>query len=92
MPLESGSFLEVKAENSINRNRGTADSPRFIERVPAGLSFDVEILLQIFEDDDEHVLKETVNEAMKLLENSYLGGSGSRGYGQVKFEGSWMEI
>jgi CRISPR-associated protein Csm3 len=90
--IESGSYLELKAENIINRNNGTSESPRFMERVPAGLTFNLEIILQIFEGDDEKFLKETILKALNLVEESYLGGSGSRGYGQVKFEGEWSEV
>lgn len=89
LSMENGNFLETKAENIINRNDGTAGSPRFMERIPAGLKFSVEILLQIFEGDDEENMKNKVEEALRLLENSYLGGSGSRGYGHVKFTGDW---
>ena len=89
LPLDGG-FLEEKSENIINRNDGTAGSPRTMERVPAGLKFEVEIILQIFEGDSEQDMKERVEEGLRLLENSYLGGSGSRGYGQVKFSGDWV--
>ena len=92
MPVESGGYLELKAENLIKRNSGTADSPRFMERVPAGIEFKVEILLQIFEQDNEKQFKKLVEEGLKLVELSYLGGSGSRGYGQVKFAGEWKEV
>lgn len=90
LPLESGSFLEEKSENIINRNNGTAGSPRFIERIPAGMKFEVNIVLQIFEGDNEQEMKKWVEEALTLLEDSYLGGSGSRGYGHVKFNGGWV--
>lgn len=90
LPLDSGNFLETKFENIINRNDGTAGSPRAVERVPAGLKFTVNIVLQIFEGDNEKDMKGKVEEALSLLENSYLGGSGSRGYGHVKFTGDWV--
>lgn len=92
MPAERGSYLELKAENLIKRDKGTADAPRFMERVPAGMSFSLEILLQVFEGDDEKEMKKEIETALKLVESSYLGGSGSRGYGQVKFDGKWEEI
>lgn len=92
MPAERGGYLEVKAENLIKRNSGTAEAPRFMERVPAGLTFTLEIILQIFDEDDEVKMKAAVEKALRLLENSYLGGSGSRGYGQVKIDGAWKEI
>jgi CRISPR-associated protein Csm3 len=91
-------FTEVKAENSINRIKGTADSPRFMERIPAGSKFQVHFVVNIFEEtlsddkgnltkiiDKETELLDLFNEAIKMLENDYLGGNGSRGYGQVKF-------
>lgn len=92
MPVERGGYLELKAENLIKRDKGTAESPRFMERVPAGLEFRLEILVQIFDEDQEGKLKGAVEKALGLVESSYLGGSGSRGYGQVKFEGEWKEI
>ncbi|MCT4593244.1 MAG: type III-A CRISPR-associated RAMP protein Csm3 [Anaeromicrobium sp.] len=83
---ESGKpYLEVKIENIINRNNGTSNDFRYIERVPSGAKFDLEIVLQIFKNDDETRMKNFLKESLKSVENSYLGGSGSRGYGQVKF-------
>lgn len=84
LPLERDK-LELKGENIINRNSGTAEHPRFMERVPAGATFNFEILLQILEGDDDKALRSFVEEGLRLVENSSLGGSGSRGYGQVKF-------
>lgn len=92
MPVESGNYLELKAENMIKRDKGTADAPRFMERVPAGLDFNLEILVQILDNDDEQKFKKQIETALRLVELSYLGGSGSRGYGQVKFEGQWEDI
>ena len=93
MPLESGSYLEAKVENSINRAKGTADAPRYMERIPAGLEFNLEILLQIFDNDDEKAMKEKIERGLILLQNSYLGNSGSRGYGKVTIkDGEWTEV
>lgn len=85
LPLERGSYLETKGENVIDRKQGIAENPRFMERVPAGASFELHIKLQIFEGDDEKKLQEFVEEGLALVEDSCVGGSGSRGYGQVKF-------
>ncbi|MDE6588996.1 MAG: type III-A CRISPR-associated RAMP protein Csm3 [Oscillospiraceae bacterium] len=85
LPLERGSYLEIKGENIIDRRQGLAKSPRFMERVPAGASFELHIKLQIFEGDDETRLRNIVEEGLRMVEDSCLGGSGSRGYGQVKF-------
>ncbi|MDD7514220.1 MAG: type III-A CRISPR-associated RAMP protein Csm3 [Campylobacter lanienae] len=82
---------EAKYENVIDRQKGTASNPRQIERVPAGVKFDFSLKLKIFDeqnhpfDDDENELKDMIDKGIKLLENDYLGGSGSRGYGRVKF-------
>jgi CRISPR-associated protein Csm3 len=78
-------YIEKKTENIIDRMRGTASHPRTQERVPAGAEFDLEIILQIFDTDNENNLKKIVKEGLGLVQKSYLGGSGSRGYGKVKF-------
>lgn len=74
---------EIKYENTINRINSNAN-PRPSERVPKGSKFNFEIVFSIF-DDDEYNLPAIFN-AMKLVEDNYLGGYGSRGYGQVTFE------
>ena len=78
-------YTENKIENQIDRTKGKAEHPRQIERVPAGAEFDVEFVINVWEDDDETKLKELLVIGISLLENDYLGGSGSRGYGQVSF-------
>ena len=77
-------LTEVKTENSINRITGTAENPRFTERVPAGVEFRFSITLKIFEGDED--LEELLLQGLKLLQYDALGGSGSRGYGRVRFE------
>ena len=77
-------LTEVKAENSINRITGTAENPRFTERVPAGVEFSFCITLKEFEDDQG--LEDLLLQGLKLLQHDALGGSGSRGYGRVRFE------
>ena len=68
---------------SINRITGVAN-PRPLERVPAGVEFDLNIAFKVFEGDPEDYF-DTVLKAMRLLELDALGGSGSRGCGQIKF-------
>lgn len=77
------SLFEVKSENSINRIKGTAENPRFTERVTAGCRFDFCIGLKAFEGDEE--LEDFLLEGLRLLQMDSLGGSGSRGYGKVEF-------
>lgn len=76
---------EEKAENTINRVNVKAN-PRFIERVPAGVEFDFEIVLREFEEDKDLPLKETLELGLLLLQNDALGGGGSRGNGRIEFE------
>ncbi len=78
-------LTEVKSENSINRVKGTAENPRFTERVPADTIFNFNATLKILGKDEEPLL-DYLLKGLKLLEMDALGGSGSRGYGQVCFE------
>ena len=80
------SFTEVKSENSINRIRGTAENPRFTERVPSGARFRFLISFKVFEGDGDGLLYECLLKGLKLLELDSLGGNGSRGYGKVSFK------
>lgn len=82
--LGPGLYTEVKTENAIDRITSSAN-PRRQERVPAGSEFEVEITYEKFDKQDEDRLR-IVFEGMKLLEDNYLGGGGSRGNGRVKFE------
>ncbi len=81
---EVDGFTEIKSENAIDRITSAA-TPRTIERVPAGTDFvfeivyDVENLKQLQED------LENLAYCLAVLEDDYLGGHGSRGYGKVQF-------
>ncbi len=80
-------YTETKAENSIDRITSEAN-PRFFERVPAGAEFDLNLVLNVFADEhnkEENYLNDLFN-ALKLVQDDYLGGCGSRGNGQVRFE------
>ena len=84
--FEKGSLpMEIKYENTINRISGIAINPRPLERVPAGVIFDFNISFKVFEGDDAKYFN-TVLQAMKMVEADALGGSGSRGSGQIKFK------
>jgi len=80
------SLTEVKSENSINRISGVALHPRQTERVPAGAQFDFRLSIKQLTGDGADLLS-TVLQGLKLLQLDSLGGSGSRGYGKVKFVG-----
>jgi CRISPR-associated protein Csm3 len=78
-------YTENKFENVIDRVKGVAEHPRQSERVPAGAKFNLEMVVNVWDDDDEKKLMTLLEKGMNMLENDYLGGSGSRGYGQIKF-------
>ena len=75
---------ELKYENTINRINSRAN-PRNMERVPRGSKFNFEIIFSVYEEDNtENILR--LLESMILIEDNYLGGSGSRGFGQIRFD------
>ena len=78
-------MTEVKSENRIDRIKGTAEHPRQTERIPAGAVFDFKLTFKVL-SDDSNALEKTVLSGLKLLELDGLGGSGSRGYGKIRFE------
>lgn len=86
LELEEKLFTESKWENTINRMTGTAQHPRQLERVPAGSVFNFEIIYNVFDDNQKDAHLKEIIKAMRILEDDYLGGQGSRGYGKIKFE------
>ena len=84
--LEKNALTEEKVEVRINRLTGAVDrgGPRHMERVPAGAEFEFSMSLIEFEEDEN--LENLLALGMKLLELTNLGGSGSRGYGKIKFK------
>jgi CRISPR-associated protein Csm3 len=76
---------EEKVENTINRVSVMAN-PRFMERVPAGVEFDFEVVLRDFQEDKNLPLSKTIELGLLLLQNDALGGGGSRGNGKIEFE------
>jgi len=79
-------LTEEKSENVINRVKGTAEHPRFIERVPEGAKFAFRITFKILMPGDDELFDEVLLKGLKLLEMDTLGGNGSRGYGRIEFE------
>lgn len=80
-------ILETKASTMINRVSSTASggSLRFVERVAAGVEFNYEINIRVFDTDDEKKLMQGLEEAMKMLENDGIGGGVTTGSGKIKF-------
>lgn len=77
-------LTESKSENTIDRISGTAKHPRNTERIPAGARFDFKLSIKKLDTDTDELLS-MVLLGLKLLEQDSLGGSGSRGYGKVRF-------
>ncbi|MEM0352253.1 MAG: type III-A CRISPR-associated RAMP protein Csm3 [Sulfolobales archaeon] len=86
-------LLEEKPENRIDRVTAAAD-PRTIVRVKPGVIFEGVVTMLLF-DHDKHKIEEfleTFVAGLKLLEDTYLGSSGSRGYGRVEFVGKSVDV
>lgn len=79
-------LTETKTENRIDRIKGVAEHPRQTERVPSGADFDFTLSIKLLNiDGSGEDLRRVVFKGLRLLELDSLGGSGSRGYGKVKF-------
>jgi len=84
--FENGNiFTEAKTEIKIDRKTGTAahGALRITERIPPQVVFEGDVLIRSLNEDDEKLNEAMLKEATQLLNNDYLGGSGSRGYGAV---------
>ncbi len=77
---------EAKTEVAISRKTGKAagTGPRTTERVPPDTEFEGELLIRYLDESDLTNTLSILKKAIVLLNNDYLGGSGSRGYGAVK--------
>jgi CRISPR-associated protein Csm3 len=80
-------FLEYKAENRIDRITSAAD-PRTILRVKPHVEFEGSIKLLLYDIDCKKIGEyiETIVAGLELVSNTYLGASGTRGYGKVEFK------
>jgi len=78
-------YTEWKSENALDRITAFSN-PRDIERVPRGAEFGFEFVYTVSNHD---TLKEDMVNLVStfcLLQDDFLGGSGSRGYGKVTFK------
>lgn len=97
--VESGLPLtEEKQEVVIDRIQGKAAQagPRTMERVPSGARFRFEALFKVYSTNGDNGAtdRQCLNwfiAGLKLLEQDALGGSGSRGYGKIKFTGMKLD-
>lgn len=85
-------FFEEKTEVLIDRIAGKAHEvgPRQTERVPAGVEFDFALVFRLYDTGDGGARDlDCLNWTLLglwLLEQDAIGGSGSRGYGRIRFE------
>ncbi len=93
--LDAGRLLtEDKTEVTIDRIAGKAldkVGARQTERVPPGAAFNFEAVFRLYEIDGDGGKRDMeclawLIQGIDLLEEDALGGSGSRGYGQMAFE------
>lgn len=79
-------YTEWKFENALDRITAAAN-PRQLERVPVGTEFTFEMAYNVEAIDPKETREDLVNllETLSLLEDDYLGGHGSRGYGKIQF-------
>jgi CRISPR-associated protein Csm3 len=81
-------YTETKTEIVLDRITAAA-MPRQLERVPAGAQFNLDMVLNLYIDqdqpDDEDQLIRRVFSGLQMVQDDYLGGSGSRGSGRVSF-------
>lgn len=81
-------YTEIKWEATIDRVTSAA-TPRQIERVPAGACFEnMELVYNLYDTAGAKGLTHfgVVLHALRMVEEDYLGGLGSRGGGKVRFE------
>ncbi len=79
--------IEVKTETAIDRRTGTAQngSLRQSERVAAGVNFNYEISILVCDGDNADELRAMVENGLRMIEATGLGGKVSAGYGKVNF-------
>jgi CRISPR-associated protein Csm3 len=86
LQAEGKSLFEEKAENLVDRDKGTAEHPRWQERV-WDAAFQMEILVHVYDGDEPVKMLEFVRKGLGLIQEiGALGAGGSRGSGQVRFE------
>jgi len=76
---------EVKFENGINRLSAVA-TPRQLERAVKGTKYNLDLVYNM--ESEEEVIDDfkMIRDGLRLLEHDYIGGSGARGYGRIRFE------
>lgn len=76
---------EIKTEIKIDRTKGTAadGALRTTERIPPDTEFAGEVLIRYRDEEEYERVREMLDNGIRLINQDYLGGSGSRGYGSI---------
>jgi len=94
-PAEGKISYEIKTESGNDRATGQAGNPRQLERVAAGATFRMRLVLQVFDSDanfawngknGKDALLAVVCECLKDVESTGIGGGISRGSGEVSIK------
>jgi CRISPR-associated protein Csm3 len=94
--------LENKTESINNRQTGTAQHPRTLERVAPGAKFNLRIDFDVYDidadftyidlDTKQHkgrdAILNLINDGLELLCQTGIGSGTSRGYGQIEITGA----
>jgi CRISPR-associated protein Csm3 len=93
-------FWEMKTESGNDRITGQAGNPRQLERVASGAKFRLRLVLQVFDTDDKFqyqgksgkdALLAVVAGCIADVESTGIGGSISRGSGEVRVDGLTLD-
>lgn len=76
-------MTEEKMENSIDRISGKAN-PRPLERVLPDTVFEVDLILDVYDEQEAEEHLKLLDLGIQLLNQDYLGGGGTRGNGRVE--------
>lgn len=97
-PVISDFAIENKTESVNRRDTGAAQHPRTVERVAPGATFQFEIAVQAYDIDENFqykdpdgqplrgidAIKEVVEHALTLVEDTGIGAGVGKGYGKVR--------
>jgi len=78
-------YTELKFENALDRVTASAN-PRQIERVPAGSEFEMELVYSIENPEDVADDLQNILQLLNVVQDSAIGGHGSRGYGKISIQ------
>lgn len=98
VPANTEGFT-LKAENTISRLNLEA-KPRLLQSAHRGLEFICTMLVNLYDSHSEiseDVIQEVIIPSLIALEDNYLGGCGTRGFGEIEIfiqdgGGNWISI